>query len=637
MKIISKMLKLLPVFLLVLGLTGCGDDDELNMGPGVQTTTVVDVALDNDLNILAAALISADLVTTLEGTGPFTVFGPTDTAFQNLLDSNPAWNGLEDIDPSLLRNVLLNHVIIGSNISSSDLVTAGEGYAITAGVGPNESNLSLYYNTSNGVIINGSTEVTNADNEATNGVVHIVNEVILPPTIATFATANPALENLVSALALADTGDSPTVPWISTVSSSEAGPLTVFAPTNDAFADLLMELDPSGMTGLGDLDPGLVDTVLTLHVLTSNTRSTGLSSGTLTTLGGNVTLDANNLTITDANGRVSNIIVSLVDIQGANGVVHVIDKVVLPELEMSNNIIDVAIANDFIILAQALTLVEDQTENDLVSLLQSDGPFTVFAPSDQAFQDLLDSNDEWSALTDIPIDVLTNVLLNHVIVGAEVMAEDLIQAGSGYTNTTAIGPDEANLSLYYNVVNDVVQLNGGSSSAVGANVTTPNVGADNGVIHVIDKILLPPTVVDFALANPALTNLVAALGAADGQDPSPELTPTLSGTGPFTVFAPTDGAFADLLQELEVDGLGDLDAALVEDVLLMHVVADNVRSSELSTGAVPVLGGSVQLDANALTIEDPNGRESNIVIELVDIQGANGVVHVIDRVILPEL
>ena len=223
----------------------------------------------------------------------------------------------------------MNHVIIGSTVTSANLVDAGSGYTNTAATGPNEANLSLYYTTSNGVMLNGSSAVTNADNLASNGIVHIVDEVISLPTIATFATTNPALSNLVAALELADSG-TPTVPYISTVSDASAGPFTVFAPTNDAFANLLLELDPSGNTALGDLAPATVDAVLTYHIVSGNIQSSGLPNGAVMTLGGEITADNTAFTLTDSNNRVSNIVTSLVDIQSMNGVVHVIDTVLLP-------------------------------------------------------------------------------------------------------------------------------------------------------------------------------------------------------------------------------------------------------------------------------------------------------------------
>ena len=198
MKIISKTFKLLTVFLLVLGVTGCSADDD-NNGPGVQATTVVDIAAANGLTSLAAALQATDLVTTLQGAGPFTVFAPTNDAFDTLLnDTGLDLNNLTDAQEDLVRNILLNHVIIGPEIMSSDLVNAGDGYAKTAAVGPNGENLSLYFNTSNGAVINGQSNIdlNNVDITATNGVVHIVDTVIALPTIGTFATSNQPREAL---------------------------------------------------------------------------------------------------------------------------------------------------------------------------------------------------------------------------------------------------------------------------------------------------------------------------------------------------------------------------------------------------------------------------------------------------------
>ena len=333
MKIISKTLKLLTVFVLALGMTSCSSDDD-NGGPTAQTTTVVDIALANNLTSLAAALEATGLVTTLQGTGPFTVFAPDNAAFTALL--NATGLDLDNLTPdqeALVRNILLNHVIIGDNLASTDLAAAGSGYTNTGATGPNGANLSLYFNTANGVVINGQSTVTTADRTATNGTIHIVDTVIDLPTIATFATSNDALSLLVSALAYADTG-TPTVPYIDTVSDAEAGPFTVFAPTDTAFGEVLAELDLSGFgEGMGELNAATTDAVLLTHIVSGNIQSSGLPNGTVSTLGGDVTADNTAFTITDGNGRVSNIVTTLVDIQGMNGVVHVIDKVILPSAE----------------------------------------------------------------------------------------------------------------------------------------------------------------------------------------------------------------------------------------------------------------------------------------------------------------
>lgn len=326
MKIISKNFKLLAVFLLVVGLTACSDDDDNGT---TTTTTVVDIAIANNLTSLSAALQATDLVTTLQGTGPFTVFAPTNEAFADLLEATGLdLENLSTAEKALVKNILLNHVIVGENISSSDLVAAGSGYTNTGALGPNNNNLSLYFTTSNAVMLNGDAEVINADNVATNGIVHIVDDVIDLPTIATFATTNPALDTLVEALVYADSG-TPTVQpsYIEVVSDATAGPFTVFAPTNAAFGDVLTELNISGLTDLGTTT---TDAVLLMHIVSGNIQSSGLPNGTVTTLGGEITADTSTFTLLDGLNREIGIVTDLVDIQAINGVVHVVDRVIRP-------------------------------------------------------------------------------------------------------------------------------------------------------------------------------------------------------------------------------------------------------------------------------------------------------------------
>lgn len=281
---------------------------------------IVDHALNNDnLTSLTGALSSENLVTTLQGDGPFTVFAPTNDAFDAF--TNPNSNAL--------GNILLNHVIIGSTVLSSDLSTS---YVNTAATNTNGDNLSLYVNVGDNVMFNGSSMAVVTDIIGTNGVVHVVDGVIDLPTIATFATSNTTvLSNLVATLQLADTG-MPTVPWINTVSDASAGPYTVFAPTNAAFENLLLELDPTGNTNLSDLDPATVDAVLLMHVVNGNVRAADLPNlmGTVPTLGGDLELDVNSLTLTDGLMRDIGIIADFTDIQAINGVVHVVDTVIRP-------------------------------------------------------------------------------------------------------------------------------------------------------------------------------------------------------------------------------------------------------------------------------------------------------------------
>jgi len=256
------------------------------------------------------------------------------------------------------------------------------------------------------------------------------------------------------------------------------------------------------------------------------------------------------------------------------------------------------------------TLVAALTKANLVSALQGTGPFTVFAPTNEAFADLL-ADLGVSSLDDLSAEALTPILLYHVVSG-KVLSTDLT---NGYVNTLSAGPEQTAISLQVNA--DEVILNGSSE------ITSADILATNGVIHVIDKVLLPPTVVNLAINNPQFSILVEAVVKA-------ELATTLSGAGPFTVFAPTNAAFEELFTALGVSGIADLTKEQLVPILLYHVVSGNVLSSELSSGNVATLNGDIAVNLGAsVTI---NGSS---VVVLTDVQGSNGVVHVIDEVLLP--
>ncbi len=316
----------------MFAMASCSSDDDSSSptpGGGGSVDPVLNIVetaqATPSLSLLVEAVIQADLVDALSASGDRTVFAPTNEAFTAFL-LNKGFAQLADVPNDVLTQILLNHVIDGTNIMSTDLANA-TGYANTLASGPENTNLSIYWDGNNGVELNGASTVTTADVMASNGIIHIVDAVIDLPTIATFATTNPALSTLVDVLVYADTG-MPTVPYIQTVSDPEAGPLTVFAPVNDAFGILL---DDVGADELADVPTATVDAILTYHIVNNaNVTSGELMDGTVTTIGGDITLDATALTLTDPNGGVSNIVVPLVDIQGTNGVVHVIDRVIRP-------------------------------------------------------------------------------------------------------------------------------------------------------------------------------------------------------------------------------------------------------------------------------------------------------------------
>lgn len=329
MKIISKIPKIVALLLIVITFSSCNDDnDDNNMNQ--QELNIVETALTApNLTSLVAALQAADgnLDVLLTGNGPFTVLAPTNDAFATFLSSN-GFASLDEVPTDVLSQILLNHVISG-DVTSSTLIGLGSGYSNTNATGPGGQNLSLYFNTSNGVRFNGVSSVETADINASNGTIHIVDAVIGLPSIVTFATADPTFETLVAAL----TRDDLTFDYVSALSTpngTSPAPFTVFAPTNDAFGDLLTELS---LNGLGDISEPVLKATLDHHAVAgANVRSTDLMDNmTVTTLGGDITANVTGgATVTDMNNRVSNIIA--VNVQAANGVIHVIDKVILPPL-----------------------------------------------------------------------------------------------------------------------------------------------------------------------------------------------------------------------------------------------------------------------------------------------------------------
>ncbi len=610
MKLIKKFSYLMILFALVFSISSCGDDEEPTNPPVDDPKTIVDLALEtDDLSSLVAALEKADLVNTLNGNGEFTVFAPTNDAFAAFLSAN-GFASLDDVPTSTLTQVLLNHVVSGTK-KSTDLSTGYEATLATREDAP----INMYINTASGVTINNMSNVTAADVEGSNGVVHIVDAVIGLPNIVTFATADNTFSSLVAALTRGDLG-----PDYVSILSDDTVPYTVFAPTNAAFDALIASL---GFSSLADVPADVLTVVLNYHVVPgANVRSADLVDGQSveTFQGENITIDLNGgAGIIDATGMKTNIV--SVDVQATNGVIHAIDKVILPQeaLDIINPTIAGVVVRDpnFSNLRDALIKAE------LVDVLNGDTEFTVFAPTNDAFAAFLSANG-FASLDEVPTDVLTQVLLNHVVTGVA-QSGDLT---TGYIKTNAQESTTENFIDMYVDLSNGVTLNGQS------NVTAADVSARNGVIHVVDAVIGLPSVVTFATTNEAFTTLVAALTRGDH---STDFVAALSATGPFTVFAPTNDAFGALLQELGANELGDIDINTLDAVLKYHVVAGaNVLSTMLTDDMdVATLGGAnfrIDLD-NGPEIIDNNDRRSSIMV--TDVQAANGVIHVIDTVILP--
>ncbi|WP_233188591.1 fasciclin domain-containing protein [Tenacibaculum sp. SG-28] len=380
--------------------------------------TIVNLAANNDnFSTLVAALTdtrhTTEFLTILNSEGPFTVFAPTNDAFQNLLDSNPDWNGLGDIPIATLEEVLKYHVVNGANVQANQLTNNQEVTML------NEGKITFDLSGATPKIVTETAgqdvSITATDVQGTNGVIHVVDTVLLPEfpdaskTIVDIAQETPELSFLVDAVIRADLVDA----------LSAAGPLTVFAPSNDAFQALLDS--NSDWNTINDIPVDVLTNVLTFHVLDAAVRSSDLTDSYVNTLatGPNDEPLSLQVMVTDGvyfNGDAEP---TLTDVEASNGVVHIIDKVMLPP-----NVVTLATNNsNFSILVQALT--DERHTTDFVSVLTGDGPFTIFAPTNAAFQALLDSNDDWDGLGDIPIETLDAVLKYHVLNGANVQSDQL--------------------------------------------------------------------------------------------------------------------------------------------------------------------------------------------------------------------
>ncbi|WP_025006808.1 fasciclin domain-containing protein [Marinilabilia salmonicolor] len=535
--------------------------------------TVVDVIVNSpDHTTLETALLEAGLEVALSGEGPFTVFAPTDAAF----DALPAGT-LDDLlaDPSgALTEVLLYHVVEAEALSSS----VSDGQVITTMLGK-DIEVTIV---GGDVFINGA-QVTVADIETDNGVVHVIDAVLIPPTtVVDIINDSPDHTTLETALEAAELD----------VPLNQTGPFTVFAPTDAAFDAL-----PAGV--LDDLlaDPaGDLTDILLYHVVAAEALSTSLSDGQVITtmLGKDI-----EVTITGGDVFINGAQVTVADIETDNGVVHVIDAVLIPPTTVVDVIND---SPDHTTLETALEAAE------LDIPLNQTGPFTVFAPTDAAF-DALPAGVLDDLLAD-PTGDLTDILLYHVV-AAEALSTSL---SDGQVITTMLGKDIE------------VTITGGDVFINGAQVTVADIQADNGVVHVIDAVLTPPviTVFDIISASADHTTLETALIEA-------QLDDDLQGEGPFTVFAPTDAAFDALPDGVLSDLLSDPTGALA-DVLLYHVVAGTAMSTSLSDGQ----NITTLLDEDVVvTLSGGDVYINDAMVTLADIESDNGVVHVINVVLIP--
>jgi transforming growth factor-beta-induced protein len=602
----------------ILFFSSCNKDED----KPAATKDIMEVAQStSNLSTFVTAVNAAGLTAALKGPGPFTVFAPSNAAFANV-DAGT----LEALlaNPAALADLLKYHVVSGEKMSGD--LTSGSVSTLLTGK-------SINVTVSGGMVtLNATSGVETADLDATNGVIHIIDEVLIYPgfevpkkSIYDLAASTPSLSTLKAALDM--------FPDLVAALDSD-GSYTVFAPTNDAFTALLGVI---GQTSLNDVPESVIERLLKYHVIAgASLMSTDLTDGqeaaTLLSADDKITvgIDGTSVTINGAN-------VTTADVEASNGIVHILDAVLVPSLELSivNTIVEPAYFNkNFSILTEAVV------KADLLGTLTNPSAnLTLFAPDNAAF-----AAAGITSIAGLTASDLTPILTYHVL-GSEVFADVLPPTGSAVT--TLNGPFYLSINTNGAFINGLTKITTATLSGGALDYT-------NGVVHLINRTLLPATknVVEIAVAaSQAATGaefgqLVAALTAVENDPNAANLITILSGPGPYTVFAPTDAAFASLYSLAGVANFDALVAAIgiptLEAVLKYHVLGARVFSSDLPnlpSNVVATLGGNITLNLGTLTITDTDAALSlgsaDATITSTDILGTNGVIHVINQVLLP--
>jgi transforming growth factor-beta-induced protein len=427
-----------------------------------------------------------------------------------------------------------------------------------------------------------------------------INEPTL--TIVEIAAGASDFSTLVSILSLPELSD------LLSAASDPDSELTVFAPNNTAFGNLLTAL---GKSSVSELPISLVREIIEYHIVGAKVLSTQLTNGPVNTLLTNefVTVDLTN----GVKINSSNVIAA--DLEATNGVIHGIDAVLLPSFVTSalGSISETFMFdNDYTILTEAL-----RTANLLNTVSTTQG-LTLFAPSNDAFVAA-----GITSLDGLDAAALSPILLYHVL-GAKVLSSELPADGVATTLSD-------NQNIYLGYLTNSVLINGLTQ------ITEVDIEKSNGVVHKINRTLVPPApnVIDIAVAlsqaeNPEFTVLVSLLTSPAYSG----ITQAIIDSDNITVFAPTDAAFAEISATIAT-----LTEEQISDVLLYHAVGARVFSTDLSDGQVVGMLNTqditVNIGTDGVSLTDTTAEAANVVE--VNIQGSNGVIHVIDKVLIPSL
>jgi transforming growth factor-beta-induced protein len=556
------------------GVTGAADGGDSGID---QLPTISNYLKDSDdFTVLASALAEAELDATLDGNGEYTLFAPTDEAFALLPEE--LWANLT----AEQRVDLLKYHVVEGSVDAETVVGLDHTDTLLA---DGELKVNVV---SDDVYLNGLTKLVVTDIETSNGVIHVIDSVLVPGpfpgTVADVLGAYPRLSILLGASA-------------DVTAELSEDDITLFAPTDQAFLGV----------DLGDVDD--LDSIVLYHALPDSVSADAAADlRTARTVGGafvGLKVDGG-LKLNDSEQLAA---VSYTDIQVASGdqgsTIHLIDKVLTPPGSIAQVAANVGLTG----LVEALALgTVVGTETTFEAALGGEGTFTVFAPSDEAFE----------AAPAIGFGLeLGSVLGAHVLNGALDSNAALAEVeDDGLSPETLTGSDDDNLAL--TVVDGKLTIN----SLV--QVTESDIPASNGVIHVVDSVIVPSDiefpgdVADAIAAYPSLSALAEATANAEEGD----VAAALAGAGPFTLFAPTNAAFEG------VDTSADLSAVLLFHAVGSAYYSDDIAALEGVTEVESLNGADLSIDPEELTVE-------GAAILRADLRTSNGVIHVVDEVLTP--
>jgi transforming growth factor-beta-induced protein len=554
----------------------------------LQPTTVVDLAVTTpSLSTLVTAVTTAELATALSNPdATFTVFAPDNDAFgtlpEGLLDALLTLGFKAHLTAILLYHVFADAAVLSSALAATQDITMLNGEVLTVAA----SDTGVTVTTTAGQ----TATVTTADVEGSNGVVHIIDGVLVPSSIgATVIDLASDYSTLLSLIAVAGLEE-----------ALAGGPFTLFAPTNTALAVLdatVVEFltSAAGAANLAD--------ILTYHVVSGSVTSDLVVDGAMapTLQGSTITFSVGDTVM------VNDATVVMADMLAFNGVTHGIDKLLVP---FADTIADIAVDTPSL----STLVVAAVTVGPPTALTDPAATTTAFPPSNDAFGALPDGLLD-TLLTPGFKAHLTEILLYHIFADAIVLSSALA------------------------ATQDITMLNGEvltvAASDTGVTVTTTagqtatvimaDLQGSNGVMHIIDGVLVPSSigasVIDLGSDYSTLLSLVTRAG----------LEETLMG-GPFTLFAPTDTAFGALAPETVTLLTSDEGAAMLASILTYHVVSGSVTSdmvmNDMSVATVQGAEITFTVDMGSVMVNDAT-------VVMADMLAFNGVTHGIDKILMP--